>query len=168
VFRNPETLCIVSSPQSHSVLVICFTDWPQALLALSKQLKQETHRALAACAASALGSVIALSADGRGRASSAEGAHELTAEEDVAMSALVCALEHGYDGVRVAAACAVGKAGLRNNNATSALLKIVEVVSLECDAARLDACSQDPLCLAQLCRSRVTRVAVLGAWSGEV
>ena len=108
-------------------MVTCFTDWPQALLALSKQLKQETHRALAACAASALGSVIALSTDGRGREISAEGAHELTAEEDVALSALVCALEHGYDGVRVAAAYAMGKAGLRNNTATAALLKIVEV-----------------------------------------
>ena len=40
---------------------------PQALSALSKQLTDEAHRALAACAASALGGVLALNADGRRR-----------------------------------------------------------------------------------------------------
>ena len=101
---------------------------PQALSALSKQLTDEAHRALAACAASALGGVLALNADGRRRpaAGAAGSAHEPTDEEDAALSALVRALQHGYDGVRVAAACALGKACLRHKPATAALLKIVE------------------------------------------
>ncbi len=100
---------------------------PQALSALSKQLTHEAHRALAACAASALGGVLALSADGRRRqAAGAAGSAELTDEEDAALLALVRALQHGYDGVRVAAACALGKAGLRHRPATAALLKIVQ------------------------------------------
>ena len=89
--------------------------------ALSSQLLQGEHdRAIVAAAASAIGHIFALQNAGT---STERGGHVAWSEaEDAALRALLGALEHSYDGVRIAAAQSLGRLGALDERASGALL----------------------------------------------